>query len=163
MRRLYAILFFISAFSPVALSQPRFILQNGHSGAVTVLAYQQENNVLLSGGKDGVVAVWDINTQQHIYRQRVSNGSVQLFCVHPQKPYYAVAAPNAGNYSIVVGDWQNNKIIFSLAVKDKPLFLAYSPLGKYLVVCVENWRSLYLFDAETGRMLDNFTSGFGIV
>jgi WD40 repeat protein len=161
-RLLFFYFLFLLALFPL-ISQPRYLIKTGHTGSVSGLAYHPLSNVLVSTGKDGTLKIWDVTTQNPVYSERISSGTLQLLALHPQKTQYAAVCENSGTYTVTVRDWTDNRELFSFPLEKKPLFIEYSPLGTYLAVCVENWRSLLLYNAEDGTLLNYFSTGFGIV
>ncbi|CAO3586592.1 unnamed protein product [Absidia cylindrospora] len=62
----------------------------GHNGYVSKLALSPDGSLCASGGKDGVVMLWDMQENKHLYSLEVNNEVYDLaFC--PAKTWLAVA------------------------------------------------------------------------
>ncbi len=139
------------------------MIQSGHTGPVSAIQFQATSNSLVTAGVDGVVKVWDIGKLHAVYSQPLAPRNIYLLAVHPQASVYAAVFAEEGEYTLVVRDWSKNNEIFRVSFSHKPLMVEFSPRGTYLAVCVENWRSLYLYRADDGEAIGAFSSGFGIV
>src|SRR5579871_4085668 len=51
-----------SVLAQVEAARPRLLLPPGHTDQVSALAFSPDNKLLASGGKDGVVLLWEVGT-----------------------------------------------------------------------------------------------------
>jgi WD40 repeat protein len=146
-----------------AFSQPSYLIQTGHAGPVTGLEYQPLFKTLVTAGNDGTVKIWETDTFTAVATQRIASRAITLLALHPLKTRYAAVYEEQGVYRLSVRDWSANQELYSIALPAKPLFVDFSPRGTYLAVCLEDWKSLSLYDAEKGDPIKFMSSGFGII
>ena len=147
----------------VAFGQPRYVIQSGHTGSISSLQFQESSHSLITAGVDGVVKVWNVEKLNALDSASIAPRNIQLLSVHPHRSVYAAVFAEEGEYTLVVRDWSRQEELYRLSFSQKPLLVSFSPRGTYLAVCLENWRSLHLYEADDGRPLDAFGDGFGIV
>lgn len=140
------------------------IVNTGHIGAVLDLQYDEGRNLLLSAGDDGTVRIWDAK-EGILYRNlRVTRLSAQMIAVDPAAPRVAVVVSDGlRSFSLAVWDWEQEKQLLRLPLKDAPLFLRFSGQGSFLVYGESSWQSLKILDAATGNPLQFHPEGLGIV
>lgn len=147
-----------------AWSEPRLVVQSGHTGAVDALAYDSADALLFSGGSDGTVRAWNPTTGEEVCAIQAGHFPVLLLSVDPAASRVAVfESDGIGVFRISVWDWKLGRLLFTHDLSEAPLFLTYSPRGSYLVYGIAEWRSLTFLDAKSGEALPFFQSGFGIV
>jgi WD40 repeat protein len=160
--RASALVFFLAA-SFLGFCEPQFIVQTGHTGPITALEYHPLLKQLVSAGSDGTVKVWEMDTFIALFTQRIAPRAIMRLAIHPVKPYFAAAYEQNEKYKVSVWDWTLNKELYILTFENKPLFIDFSIRGTYLAVCLEDWKSLFIFDAEKGEQVSSPASGFGII
>jgi hypothetical protein len=144
--------------------QARSVVETGHIGAVRCLELDEKRNLLFSGGDDGTVRVWDAVTQSLVHTLRVTQLVVQKIAIDPVQPRVAViAGDGTGSYLLSVWDWEQERSVFRVLLKDNPLFLRYSASGTYLLFGISSWQSLTILHATDGTPLEFHPEGFGIV
>ncbi len=161
-RRFFAFGYFVCA-ACLAFGQPDYLIRTGHTGSISDIEYHAPLHALVSAGEDGKVKVWDTERFTIMFSRRIAPHAVSLLSLHPEKARFAAAYENDGKYRISVWDWTADRELYSLDLPFKPLFMDFSPHGTYLAVCVEDWNSLFLFNAENGDPLDFSVAGSGIV
>jgi hypothetical protein len=62
-----------------------------------------------------------------------------------------------------VWDWQAERELYRVPIRETPLFLHYSALGTYLMYSDASWQSLTIRKSETGEQVAFHPEGFGIV
>ncbi len=140
------------------------IVNTSHLGAVLDLQYDEQRDLLVSAGEDGTVRIW-IAPEGVLYRSlRVTRLAAQMIAVDPAGPRVAVVVSDGlRSFSLVVWDWEQQKQVLRLPLKDAPLFLRFSGQGSYLVYGESSWQSLKILDASTGAPMQFHPEGFGIV
>ena len=140
------------------------LINTGHVGTVTALVTVPSQQVLVSGGEDGAVRVW--NTGTHAIRQHLRVGLQPIvdLAVHPTRPLVAVLrqtdAAGAG-LELSVWDWRAGEERHRRQLDGPPLYLGFSSKGTWLVYTRPEWESVVLLDAQTGSQ--RTWPGFGIV
>ena len=140
------------------------IVNTGHLGGVLDVVLDERRNLVFSAGEDGTVRVW--NAQEGVlYRVlRVTSLAAQMIAVDPANPRVAVVVSDGlRSVYLAVWDWEQEKQILRLPLKDAPLFLRFSGQGNFLVFGQSSWQSLEILDARTGAPVPFHPEGFGIV
>ncbi|HTP57777.1 MAG TPA: WD40 repeat domain-containing protein, partial [Spirochaetia bacterium] len=132
-------------------SDVRSVVTTGHAGAVLDLQYDEKRNLLFSAGDDGTVRIWNA-ADGALYRSlRVTRLSAQSMAVDPASPRVAVVVSDGlRSFSLTVWDWEQDRQILRLPLKDAPLFLRFSGQGTYVVYGESSFESLRILDARTG-------------
>lgn len=142
----------------------RILVDSSHTGAVNEILFDGRRGLLVSGGEDGTVRLWEAGTGRLKACLRVSHRPVQRLAVHPGRPQVAVLiGENLKTDTLSVWDWEQGRELFQLSSARQLLYLDYAPMGGYLVYSKADFRSLQAVDPQDGRPLDLFNGGFGIV
>jgi WD40 repeat protein len=140
------------------------VLNSGHSGPVLCLARDEMKDILVTGGEDGTLRIWQDSPLRLIKKIQVSHLPVRKIQISPKNSDIAVVESDGGNiHSLSVWNWETGKKKYSAELAEVPLILEYSPQGGFIVVSKTDWKSLTFFDALTGKVLPFFRDGFGIV
>jgi len=140
----------ISVYDPSDFSKPHFVLQN--SAPVTCLDVAPDGSLCASGGKDGIIRLWDLNDGKTT--EELDAGDCVNAVSFCPKNYWLCAATRKG---VKIWDLEKNSVIFELTSKDenfqyqarqcKPdaLSLCWSENGEQLLVgyadsCVRVWK-----------------------
>ncbi len=160
---LILIMCFTSVFSASA-DVPRFIINSGHTDAVSSLDYLEDESLLFSGSNDGMIKVWNSNTGEIKFQLQVSHMPVLKIEVCNGKPYVAAVISDGINATnLAVYNWKTGDLVFRNRLAEMPLFLLFSPQGNFLTYGKTDWDSLVFLDTETGKPLNLLSEGFGIV
>jgi WD40 repeat protein len=144
--------------------QARSVVETGHIGAVRCLEFDDKRNLLFSGGDDGTVRIWDAATQSIVHTLQVTQLLVQKIAIDPSAPRVAmIVGDGAGTFLLSVWDWERERQVFKVPLKDNPLFLRYSGAGTYLYFGVSSWQSMTILRSADGTPFDFHPEGFGIV
>lgn len=145
-------------------SNVQSVINSGHIGAVLDLKYDERRNLLFSAGDDGTVRIWNAE-EGIVYRNlRVTRLSAQMIAVDPVSPRVAVVVSDGlRSFSLAVWDWEREKQVLRIPLKDVPLFLGFSGQGRFLVYGESSWQGLKILDAATGDPVQFHREGFGIV
>jgi WD40 repeat protein len=140
------------------------IVNTGHRGTVFDLQYDQRRNLLFSAAEDGTVRIWDTH-EGILYRSlRVTRLSARMIAIDPVAPRVAVVVSDGlSSVSLSVWDWEQEKQLLRVPLRDAPLFLRFSGQGSFLVYGESSWQSLKILDSSTGSPLQFHPEGFGIV
>ncbi|MGA2764229.1 MAG: hypothetical protein ABSG17_12760 [Spirochaetia bacterium] len=140
------------------------IVDSGHVGAVLDLQYDEQRNLLVSAGEDGTVRIWDAR-EGVLYRTlRVTRLAAQMIAIDPARPLVAaVVSDGLRSFFLSVWDWEREKQLLRLPLKDAPLFLRFSGQGSYIVYGESSWQGLKIIKTDTGEPVSFHPEGFGIV
>lgn len=106
-------------------------LKYGHTDAVLSVDFSKDSTLLVSGGKDSVVVIWDLKTNA-IARMLKYNGAVTSVCISPDSRYVAYGGEGK---KMNVYDLQTRKIINTYTDFSKDITsIAFSPDGQYIAV-----------------------------
>eukprot|EP00747_Dinoflagellata_sp_TGD_P124552 gnl/TRDRNA2_/TRDRNA2_174016_c0_seq7.p1 gnl/TRDRNA2_/TRDRNA2_174016_c0~~gnl/TRDRNA2_/TRDRNA2_174016_c0_seq7.p1 ORF type:complete len:313 (+),score=65.09 gnl/TRDRNA2_/TRDRNA2_174016_c0_seq7:54-992(+) len=87
----------------------------GHTGVVYTVAISPDGSLCASGGKDGIVMLWDVNDGKHLYS--LDAGSTVNSLAFSPKNYWLVAATDT---AIKVWDLENKNILDELSSASPP-------------------------------------------
>lgn len=162
MRRLVTLICFVLLASTVGADG--VVLRTAHVDAVSSMLFDRERNLLVTGGVDGKIKVWDLETDALRYSSQISNLSILDVALHPRRPEVAIVESDENlRYRLTVWNWEEGQIRYTQSLDAQPLHLAYSPQGSYVVVSEATFRSMRIFDARSGREEEYLQRGFGIV
>ena len=147
-----------------ALFSQDILINSSHQGPVNKLYYDDNRDLLFSGGEDGSVLIWDTEKREIVFRVQISYLPVKMFAVHPKKTQLAVVeSDQLKTFRLSFWDWEKGSRLFLRDLDELPLFITYSPKGKYLLYARQEYNSLVLLNPKTGRELNLLKKGSGIV
>ncbi len=140
------------------------VVNTGHLGNVLDLLFDARRNLLVSAGDDGTVRVWNAPAGVLYRTLRVTRMAAQMIAVDPVNPRVAVVVSDGlRSFSLAVWDWEQEKQVLRVPLKDAPLFLRFSGQGSFIVFGESSWQSLEILDARTGTPVPFHPEGFGII
>ena len=158
------IVIIFTAVLSYASDDPRFIIDSGHSGAVTALDYVESEKLIFSAGMDGTVKIWDETGSDLKFQLHVSYMPIRRMAVCDCLDLLAVVESDGINaYNLSVWNWKSGEMLYRQHIREIPLFLRFSPTGSFLVYGKTDWNSLIFIESETGARLPGIAEGFGIV
>ncbi|HOV64948.1 MAG TPA: hypothetical protein PLG43_13830, partial [Spirochaetia bacterium] len=120
-----------------------YVVNTGHKGKIFAVRTDASRNIIVSGGEDGTIQVWDGLTLKPKTILRLSNLSIRKIALHPELPQVAVIeSDNISIFTLSVWDYERKKKLFSIALNELPLFLEYSPAGSFILYSRADWKSL---------------------
>ncbi len=140
------------------------LINSSHQGPVNKLYYDDNRGLLFSSGEDGSVLIWDREKREILFRVQISHLPIKMFAVHLEKTQLAlVESDQLKTFRLSFWDWEKGTRLFVRDLDELPLFITYSPKGKYLLYARPEYDSLVLLNPETGRELNLLKDGSGIV
>jgi WD40 repeat protein len=131
------------------------ILAAGHSGAVSVMAFDSVRNYVLTAGMDGFVGIWNIKTFAAVDRFQASPYPIRSMILRPGKSQLAlVESDGVGAYRISAWDYALKQNLFTLRFKDPITFINYSAAGNFLIVTRSARAGVVFIHPESGEALD---------
>src|SRR5690349_19191505 len=79
------------------------VVQRGHSGSIVARALSPDDRLIVSGGSDGTLILWDVNTGGEIRSMGSGGGSPKSFVFHPDRKRLFVGATNIDVYDLENG------------------------------------------------------------
>ncbi|MGO9310607.1 MAG: hypothetical protein ACLQDL_16490 [Spirochaetia bacterium] len=142
----------------------RAVVDSGHTGAVRWIEFDEKRGLLFSSGDDGTVRIWDPVAGNLLKVLQVTELATGRIAVNPAATQLAVVVNDgAGTNFLAVWDWDKERQIFRIPLKEYPLFLRFSGLGTYILFGESSWQGLQIIRAADGRSVGFHSEGFGIV
>jgi hypothetical protein len=142
----------------------RAIIDSGHAGAVRWMEFDEKRGLLFTAGEDGTVRVWDPVAGNLLHTLRITQLPAGRIAVDPAAAQVAVIVGEAGaDVSLAVWDWEQERQLYRLPLKEQPLFLRWSALGTYLLYGESSWQGLKILRASDGSAVPFHPEGFGSV
>lgn len=142
----------------------RAIIDSGHAGAVRWMEFDDKRGLLFTAGEDGTVRVWDPVAGNLLHTLRITQLSTGRIAVSPAAALVAVVVGDGGGeVSLAVWDWEKERQLYRLPLREQPPFLRWSALGTYLLYGESSWQGLKILRASDGSAVAFQPEGFGIV
>ena len=142
----------------------RAIIASGHAGAVRWIEFDEKSGLLLTSGEDGTVRIWDPVAGSLLHTLHVTQLAAGRMAVNPAASQLAVVVGDAGGEVwLAVWDWEQERQLYRVPLKEQPLFLRWSALGTYLLYGESSWQGLKILRASDGSAVAFHPEGFGIV
>lgn len=105
---------------------------NGHINKILSVAMSPDSTLLVSGGRDSLVVIWDLNTQKVLQRLSFAKGKIGSLTFSPDSKFIAIGCSNSKAYIYSVAD---NKCIHELDNQQSDFTsVAFSKYGDLLAV-----------------------------
>ncbi|AEF84520.1 hypothetical protein TREPR_2679 [Treponema primitia ZAS-2] len=128
----------------------------GHSGTVSVMAFDSARNYILSAGADGFLGIWSIRNNSAIDRFQVSPYGIRSLSLRPGKSQAAIVeSDGVGVYRISAWDYVAKQNLFTLRFRDPITFINYSAAGNFLIVSRSGRTGVVFIHPETGEILNS--------
>lgn len=122
----------------------------GHEGSVNCVAVSPNGKTLLSGGSDGTIRVWDLETGKLKHSQDAKSGSITSLSISPDGK---TLVNTSSHHKIKIWDIRREKITFQQILKTQQgvivSFIALSS-DKKTLFCGTPENSIQLFNIDTG-------------
>ncbi len=135
-----------------------FITLEGHAGPVCSVDFSKDGMFLLSGGRDGMMRMWDFRSGEMI--RLFSEGDAPISSVAYSPDYHFIAS---GGDGVKLWDPSTGRVVHRLGGHTRPVHsVAFSPDGKILASGGDD-HTIRLWNAEEGRHLRTLTGhAFGV-
>jgi WD40 repeat protein len=124
--------------------------QQGHTFAVSSVAYSPDGRFIVSGSADGSVKIWDLEAGRELWTMPEHEAAVKSVAYSPDGRR---VVSGAADYSIRLWDAETGEGIRNITGHSNVVnSVAYSPDGRF-VVSGSTDRTVKIWDAESGRNL----------
>jgi WD40 repeat protein len=131
-------------------------LAAGHSGAISVMAFDSVRNYVLTAGMDGFLGIWNIKTSAAVDRFQASPYPIRSMILRPGKSQVAlVESDGVGAYRLSAWDYGLKRNLFTLRFSDPVTFINYSAAGNFLITARSARAGVVFIHSETGEVLDS--------
>ena len=150
-------------FASGATENVRSVIDSGHAGAVRWIEADERRGLLFTAGDDGTVRIWDLAAGTLVRTLHVTQLSTVRIAVNPSAPQLAVVVTDGSASFLSVWDWEKERQLYRLGLKEDPAFLRYSGQGTYVLFGESSWQGLKIIRSEDGSLVPFRPEGFGIV
>jgi WD40 repeat protein len=142
----------------------RAIVDSGHAGTVRWIEFDEKRGLLFSSGDDGTVRIWDPVAGNLLRVLQVTQLATGKIAVNPAATQFAVVVTDgAGSNFLAVWDWEKERQLFRVALREDPTFVRFSGLGTYILFGESSWQGLKIIHSSDGTSVGFHPEGFGIV
>jgi serine/threonine-protein kinase len=141
----------------IVIPARKIAVLHGHTGYVTALSFSPDGHRLASGGLDGVVQLWEVDSPKPSKRATLKGhlGEVQSIAFAPHKPYLVTGSAPVNDARMWRWHWDESNERCSRAILPGAPHgvdaLAFTPDGKRLAACSGG---VVVFWNETRRGLE---------
>ena len=121
------------AFGSGGAERTRAIVDSGHAGSVRWIQVEEKRGLLFSAGEDGTVRIWDPVAGNLMHTLQVTQLSAGRIAVNPAAPQVAVVITDGSTTFLAVWDWEKERPLYRVPLKEDPTFLRFSPQGTYVL------------------------------
>jgi hypothetical protein len=153
-----------AAASGTTETPTRAVVNTGHTSGVRGLEFDEKRNLLFSAGDDGTVRIWDAANGSIVRKLQVTQLAAERVAVNPVAPQVAVVVTDGtGLFFLSVWDWEADRQVFRVPLKEEPPFLRFSGMGSFLLYGESSWQGLRIVRSNDGTAVAFHPEGFGIV
>jgi WD40 repeat protein len=123
----------------------------GHTNKILTLKISKDSSLLISGGKDSTVVIWDFIQRKLISKLKFHKGMITALDISPDSKYMAYGSMDG---EVLIYNLIEKKIIYELNEKSNNIISAieFSPDGKFLAVAGMDGL-IKLYDLNNGQIL----------
>jgi dipeptidyl aminopeptidase/acylaminoacyl peptidase len=122
-------------------------------GETSVLALSPDGGLLATGGREGIVRLWDADKGTKVSESRGPRGPIRCLAFSADGKLMASASPAAQATLLVLWDVSTGKDVRRLeGLEEEVQSIAFSPTGKHLAA-VSKDEGVHRWDVGTGRAL----------
>jgi WD40 repeat protein len=163
------VLCFICGGGQPQAGRPELLIQNGHTGVITAIAYSPVGTLFVTGGDDYVVKLWDERTGQ-LQNNFVGHSGIISCLAFSRNGELIVSGSQDG--TVRLWSVKESKLVRVFAGhKSAVLSVAFSPDSKFIASAGGSYESVSdnsvrIWEAETGRLfhlLKSHTQGVNSV
>jgi len=150
-------------FGSGGAERTRAIVDSGHAGAVRWIEVDEKRGLLFSAGDDGTVRIWDPVAGKLLRTLQVTQLSTGRIAVNPSAPQLAVVVTDGSVSFLALWDWEKERQLYRVPLKENPAFLRFSAQGTYVLFGESSWQGLKIIRSADGSPVVFHPEGFGIV
>lgn len=122
--------------------------QNGHTSQIQTIDISKDSLLLISGGKDSTIVIWDFIKQVKLKTLTFQSSIVTSIKISPDNKVFV----SGGINRTYIYDIKNDKLIREINNNGITTCVAFSPDGK-IVATSNSDKSINVFEVETGQLL----------
>ncbi len=162
MHKFKLLIFLLFTFSISVFSENSLVINTGHSHPIQT--FTSNGKLLFSSDNSGILMVWNTENGSLIKKLQVSYLMVKDLAVNAAGTRVAVVETDTiSSFKLSVWDLEKDKKLFSHKMDELPLFIKFSPTGKYVTYSKTDWNGLLFLDAEKGFEVPLMFADYGIV
>ncbi|MCK5200667.1 MAG: hypothetical protein KAR21_20070, partial [Spirochaetales bacterium] len=138
------------------------VITSGHNHPVQT--FTNNGKLLFTSDNSGTLMVWNTKNGSLIKKLQVSYFMVKDLAVNADGTRIAIVETDTiSSFKLSVWDLEKDKKLFSHKMDELPLFIEFSPKGKYITYSKTDWNGLRFLDSEKGFEVPLMFDDYGIV
>lgn len=164
MKTISTILLFLAG-GFVATANPITLIRNSHQSGVSVIQVTgPAGETLVTGGDDGKLKFWDLQTQRLVQSIRVGRYPVRDVSFYPDGQRVAVLSSDGRReFRITVWNWSTGERLFRHVPDGDVLHMEVSPGGSFIFYSTTDRASMRVLHADTGQIRSLLQQNTGII
>jgi WD40 repeat protein len=139
------------------------VVNSSHRGAVLDIAADETRGLLFTAGDDGTLRIWSQSPPALVKCLPVTHLAAKMLAVNPARPQAAVIESDGiSTFALSAWDWEREKMLYRILLKEEPLFVEYSPGGDTLLFGTTRSEGPRVVDASSGAPAGAKTGTSGI-
>jgi WD40 repeat protein len=122
--------------------------KDGHKNQIQTIDLSQDSLLLISGGRDGTVVIWDFINRNKLKTLSFQNSIITSIKISPNSKFFI----SGGMDKIHVYDIENEKFVYEIENNSIVTCISFSPDGKTFATSNSD-KSVKIFEVNTGKLL----------
>jgi WD40 repeat protein len=128
--------------------------KGGHKAQILSIDISKDSTLLISGGKDSLINIWDFSTSQILKSLRYHQGIITVVKISPYKKYISTGSTD---HKVIIYDLYKNQIAYEFNDHtDDITSIAFNPNCTMLASASAD-KSIKIYDLISGKLITSLT------
>jgi hypothetical protein len=141
--------------------KPNYLRLAGHSGPVRAVGFSPKSQLVISGGDDNAIRIWDVATGESVNALHGHGSAVQACTFSPDGQFVLSGGKDERIRLWDLAGYEESRVLHSTVLTghvDAVLSARFSPDGKEIVTASRD-RTAALWEVDSGKRLKKFEEG----